>query len=285
MLTLAILQTLIRCSLICLYLRLLGASRSFAIASYTLMWIIVAGGAASLLVAAFRCSPIQAAWKPEISHEYCIDLRKYTISATIANSVLDFAVLIVPVTMLGRLQGHSTKFKMAISAVFMVGTLPVPPCKARTCDHNLLMLHSTCVASVLRSVASISIGKIHSNWEYLPTLFWTFVEVNLALVCSCLPAMIPLAQAIMSFFDDAGTAGKSAVQSKLAPSHSRQLEPKQPFSKHDRDSALARPQMATRAISNCHIPGSTRNSNTVSLRVIQLSGNSILQVADKELIV
>lgn len=97
--------------------------------------------------------------------------------------------------------------------------------------------------------------------------------------------MMPLAKAIMSVFSDSGTASKSPVQRRLAPSHSIQLEPKQPFSEHDRDSALVPPQMATRTMSNGHFPGSTRNNNTVSLRVIQLSGNSILQVADKELIV
>ena len=147
------------------------------------------------------------------------------------------------------------------------------------------MLTSTCVASVLRSVASVSIGTIHSSWEFLPTLFWTFVEINLALVCSCLPVMIPLVKAIMSVFGDSSTANKSTVQRRLAPFHSMQLEPKQPFSEYGRDSTLLPRQMATRTTSNGHIPGSTRNSNTVSLRVIQLSGNRILQVADKELIV
>lgn len=125
--TLAILQTLIRCSIICLYLRVLGATKSFAIASYALMSIVVAGGAASLLAAVFGCSPIQAAWKPEGFHDYCIDLWKYTISTTITNSVLDFAVLILPVTMVGRLQGNSIKFKVVIGAVFMVGMLSVLP--------------------------------------------------------------------------------------------------------------------------------------------------------------
>ena len=249
------------------------------------MFIVVAGGAASLLVAVFRCSPIQAAWKPEVLHEYCINLQKYTISTTIDNSVLDFAVLILPATMVGRLQGHSKKFKVAISAVFVVGTLSVPPYKTRTRGHDILMLSSTCVASVLRSVASLGIDTIHSNWEYLPILFWTFVEVNLALVCACLPAMIPLAQAIASFFDDSGPTSKRVVDRRLAAPHSRQVEPKLPFSKHERDSTLAPPQMAMRAMPNCHTPRSTRNSNTISLRVLQLSENGILQVADKELVV
>ena len=97
--------------------------------------------------------------------------------------------------------------------------------------------------------------------------------------------MIPLAQAIMSCFDDSGTTSKSAVQRRLGASHSRQLELKQPFSRYDGDSTLVPPRMATRIMANGHISGPTRNSNTVSLRVIQLSGNSILQVADKELIV
>ena len=147
------------------------------------------------------------------------------------------------------------------------------------------MLTSTCAASVLRFVASVSIGTMHSSWEYLPTLFWTFVEINLALVCSCLPAMIPLTKAIMSVFGDSGTAKKSPGQRRLAPSHSMQSEPQQPFSEHDRHFSLVPPQMARRTASNGHIPGSRRSNNTVSLRVIQLSGNSILQVADKELIV
>ena len=91
------------------------------------MSIVIAGGGASLLAAVFRCSPIQAAWKLAEFHDYCVDPRKYTISTTITDSVLDFAVLVLPVTMVGRLQGNSTKFKVVIGAVFMVGMLSVLP--------------------------------------------------------------------------------------------------------------------------------------------------------------
>lgn len=102
-----------------------GANKGFTIAAYTLLAITIAGGAGFLVTAVFQCSPIEAAWKPEVHHEYCINLPKYSLSTAITNNVLDIAVLILPLVMVGHLKGHSIKRKIAISAIYLIGTLSV----------------------------------------------------------------------------------------------------------------------------------------------------------------
>lgn len=57
------------------------------------------------------------------------------------------------------------------------------------------------------------------------------------------------------------------------------------FSSFEADSALVSAPLQARMPANGRLPVSGRNSNTVSLRVIQLSGDNIVQVADKEFVV
>ena len=98
-------------------------NRGFTAAAYSLLALLIAWGMGSLLAAVFQCSPIQAAWKPKEAHEYCINIRKYHLSTNIANNILCIAVLLLPIPMVWRLTGLSTKRKIAIAFVFLLGTL------------------------------------------------------------------------------------------------------------------------------------------------------------------
>lgn len=123
------------------------------------------------------------------------------------------------------------------------------------------------------------------SWGYLPTLFWSFLEINLAVVCANLPATVPLAQAISRAFCTSESSSRSAAPGKVNATLPRQPEPMRLFSSFEADSALIPAPLQIRVPANGRLPVPGGNSNMVSLRVIQLSGDNVVRVADKEFVV
>ena len=64
-----------------------------------------------------------AAWKINVPHKYCFDLQKYLLGTNVANNLLDFSVLILPIPMVWRMINLSIRRKAAITAIFLTGTL------------------------------------------------------------------------------------------------------------------------------------------------------------------
>jgi len=118
-----ILVTIIKCSTICLYLRIFRTNEAFAIAAHTVAGLVIAWRAATMLVAIFECSPIEAYWKTDIPRNYSIDLQSYLLGTNIVNNLLDFAVLILPVPMVWKMLNLSIKRKAAVTAIFLIGIL------------------------------------------------------------------------------------------------------------------------------------------------------------------
>ena len=147
-------------------------------------------------------------------------------------------------------------------------------------DHKLskLTVSSTCVASVFRSIALLGVGAIGPSWRYLPSLFWGTIEINLAIICSCLPTCSSLASAITRAF----CGSRSTEPGRFEPTLSRHPLSMAAPSRISIDPSLVPQPLAIRTP---RIPTSGRNSNSVSLRVIQLSEDGIVRLADKELIV
>ena len=63
-------------------------------------------------------------------------------------------------------------------------------------------MHSVCVVSILRLAALIYVPPIYyATWAGHPIAVWTGIEVNLALICSCLPPLRPLAARLWKKFE------------------------------------------------------------------------------------
>ena len=97
--------------------------------------------------------------------------------------------------------------------------------------------------------------------------------------------MVPLAQAISNAFSTSKPSSRSAAPGKFDATLSRQPEPMRLFSSFEADSALVPAPLQIRMPANGRLPVSGRNSNVVSLSVIQLSGENMVRVADKQFVV
>lgn len=87
------------------------------------MWLVVlAYFVADTLVAVFECSPIGFYWDKAIKGGTCINQDAFYRWNGVANLLIDFSILVLPMMMVWRLN-LDTRSKITLSAVFLLGTL------------------------------------------------------------------------------------------------------------------------------------------------------------------
>lgn len=69
----------------------------------------------------FQCVPRPKIWNPMLPGQ-CIDINSTFVATGVINVIDDFAILILPIAWILKLQ-TTTKKKLSISAVFLVGLL------------------------------------------------------------------------------------------------------------------------------------------------------------------
>ena len=111
--------TLIKCSILCLYLRIFNINRTFRKVCYGLLGFVLAWGLAITLVTIFQCTPVQAAWDKLIQPQQCFDLEHFVIGTNVPNIIADAAVIILPIPLVWKLQ-LSVMRKVGIVVVFLL---------------------------------------------------------------------------------------------------------------------------------------------------------------------
>lgn len=119
--------TFIRQSLLCLYLRLVHDSgmKGFRWAIHSATFINAAIGIAFLCLTIFQCTPVHAywAWPPEPGAK-CLDEGITTLVCGILVTIVDFAILMLPIPIILRLQ-MSLREKLGVIALLNLGLIAV----------------------------------------------------------------------------------------------------------------------------------------------------------------
>ncbi|KAH7109998.1 hypothetical protein B0J13DRAFT_578421 [Dactylonectria estremocensis] len=140
------------------------------LATCSLVWLII-----RTFLAIFHCVPVQAFWDKTIEGAMCsINDSKFFFGTVLVHLIIDVFILVLPVLQVKRLQLRSAQ-KAAVISLFMFGTL-------------------VCVASIVVLVESL---KFDPSSPEMPSdiasiMIWATVEVNLAIVSSCLPILRPI---------------------------------------------------------------------------------------------
>ena len=120
--------TAIKCSILMLYLRLFGVRLLFRKLIYGMLALVVGWCIAVVFAAIFQASPPKLLWTTNLNDlpkgYHHIDFPAYLIGSAVPNVVMDFAILLLPVSIVWQLQISMSR-KMALSAVFAVGALYV----------------------------------------------------------------------------------------------------------------------------------------------------------------
>lgn len=169
------LLTATKISILLFYLRIFPNTR-FYIAAYTTIGLVLATGVAFILAQILQCLPIRYNWDRlqddpylEANHK-CADVLLLVESAAIASIVLDGLVLVLPLPVLARLQVDWRR-KQAILLMFGVGIF----CVLAGCVRLYYIMHVY--------------ETTNPSWEYTDTFVWTSIEMCIAVLVSCLPAL------------------------------------------------------------------------------------------------
>ncbi|MCJ1456330.1 hypothetical protein MMC28_006691 [Mycoblastus sanguinarius] len=171
--------TSIKTSILLFYIRLFGVHRPFEIAVYVTQTVVIAWCLASLLMAIFQCEPISDFWASQEARTNCTAANALLVATAVPNTVIDFVILVLPLTMVWKLQ-LSIRRKVALTSSFLIGTL-------------------VCVASIMRLLAVAQVNKPQrgdSDWKYARPLIWSNAETSIGIICACLPTLHPLLHAV-----------------------------------------------------------------------------------------
>ncbi|KAI1802948.1 hypothetical protein F4811DRAFT_364769 [Daldinia bambusicola] len=209
-------SSLIKMSIVTSYLRIWNGKR-FKLFCYSLVLFISLFGLVLFFGGVFACVPVYLSWilpnpspssgpgsgsGTDTTHDrFCIDLPLFMFATSIVNTALDLAVLAVPVPLLRRLR-IAPRQRVALTAVFTVGAV-------------------VCIASIMRLLALYHLMPRSSSGSTakdpsasgLSVGIWSGVELDLAIICACLPTLRPMVARAFPRLLGSGSGTTAAVDS------------------------------------------------------------------------
>ncbi|GFG13385.1 hypothetical protein IFM5058_06420 [Aspergillus udagawae] len=167
----------VKISIVVFLKRLLGAVRVYAIISNCLIAFIAVWALTAVLVNTFQCTPVQYYYDKTLKG-HCMkgQVQFFQTMGSIA-LIEDVIILCLPIPIVWRLQ-ITFRQKIALTVIFSLGGL--------VCIFSLMRLiefRHFVVTDLASSSAKESI--------------WTCLELDVAIICGCLPLLKPLVQGFL----------------------------------------------------------------------------------------
>ncbi|KAL7803685.1 GPCR, PTH11-type [Trichoderma aethiopicum] len=123
-------------------------------------------------IAAFQCTPVKYYWeKWDGEHQgTCFDINAIAWSNAAISIAVDIWVLAIPLWQLRSLN-LDWRRKVGVAVMFCLGAFVT-------------------IVSILRLKSLIQFGtdSLNPTWDFLDVSLWSVVEINVGLICVCLPA-------------------------------------------------------------------------------------------------
>ncbi|KAF3069124.1 integral membrane protein [Daldinia childiae] len=167
-------------SIVTSYLRIWSGKR-FKLLCHAFLCVISIFGLTLFLGGIFACVPVSLSWAPpppsgpdsRDPRRRCMDLPLFMFATSILNTAIDLAILAIPAPLFRKLQ-IAPKQRAALTAVFAIGVV-------------------VCVASVMRLVTLQHVRRTEDpSVSGLPLGIWSGVELDLGIICACLPTLRPM---------------------------------------------------------------------------------------------
>ncbi|THZ19006.1 hypothetical protein D6C89_07985 [Aureobasidium pullulans] len=169
--------TFARASLICFYFRLIKDT-GYSLSKWVL-WATfaynVAIGVAFVILAVFLCTPVEAYWVfPMMKNARCLDEGPVTLVAGVLNCISDLLVTLLPIPIIMGLN-MPLRQRIGVSILLSLGLVVT-------------------VAGVVRTyyIWRTLMDTYDETWDSMPLYICATVEIDLAILCGCAPALKPL---------------------------------------------------------------------------------------------
>ncbi|TVY73938.1 Satratoxin biosynthesis SC1 cluster protein 4 [Fusarium oxysporum f. sp. cubense] len=193
---------LVKIGILLQYRRIFAIPILQALTFYGLV-IMVAWTITIAFLNALICVPVAKFWNSTIPGHCTDPLTVWYVMAGF-NLVTDITVFCMPLPVIGSLN-LPRRQKIMLLAIFSIGFL--------TCAISIYRIHT------LKTAASTK----DPNWDNVDAAIWSFLEVTLAIITSCLPNLRPLFSKLMpKLFASSFCRGDRPYVYGYTPTHSSQ---------------------------------------------------------------
>lgn len=185
-------------SILVFYLTLSKSNHTFRWATIGTLFVVNAGGFALTMLNIWQCTPAAAVFhNPIPDTASCTDIVTIYLSSAPLNIITDLAILFLPMPILTSMR-LPRKQKIILIVTFSFGVFVAAVDVVRI--------------AYLQSAAETRLQNIHNNenepntltsestdfpWYASLSFMWSVVEVNIGIMCACVPALKPLASRFM----------------------------------------------------------------------------------------
>ncbi|PVH94791.1 hypothetical protein DM02DRAFT_538717 [Periconia macrospinosa] len=182
-------------SILAFYWRLFKMNTLVRHSIVVLATIVSMWGIAVFVIVVTQCRPLEGFWDKTIKADCTVDSYKFFYGNSTPNIITDILLMLAPLPAIWTLHLEFRQ-KVSLSGIFLLGIFVT-------------------AVSITRLVflVSLNIADPDVTWVFIDPQIWTCVELNIAVVCGCLPQLRPLLLLITTG-SAAGTKVASKRQSK-----------------------------------------------------------------------
>ncbi|KAH8693165.1 putative MFS monosaccharide transporter [Talaromyces proteolyticus] len=182
----------LKMSILIFFLSLSKTDKVFRWAIYATMFVVNASGFALTMVNVFQCRPVSAAiWFPVNGDAKCTDIVTIYLSSAPVNLITDIAIFLLPVPILTKLR-LPKKQKVILIITFSFGFFTAIVDVIRVA---YLQNAATSRAQMIQTSGSSTHNTKFNqdfSWYGAFTFMWSAIEVNIGIMCACVPGLKPL---------------------------------------------------------------------------------------------
>ncbi|KAJ6122458.1 Major facilitator superfamily domain general substrate transporter [Penicillium capsulatum] len=208
----------VKTSILVFYLTLTRNQKVARWANYVTLAVVNAAGLALTLLNVFQCRPIAAVFLSTVpAYATCIDIVTLYLSSSPVNIITDLAILFLPMPILTQMR-LPYKQKVILVITFSFGFF--------VAVVDVIRIAFLQQAAISRRVAFKTVHIQNAtgpdfSWYASLSFMWSVVEVNVSVICGCVPSLKPLVARLLPKLirdtDDSshtsphGVAGESPV--------------------------------------------------------------------------
>ncbi|KAG5995234.1 hypothetical protein E4U43_003074 [Claviceps pusilla] len=167
-----ILMTSIKLSLLCFYLTIFPNKR-VRVLLWSTVAVNLAWGFGCILVTIFQCTPVQNYWLRYLQQEgtgKCLNMNSLGWANGAVSVIIDIWIIGIPLYQIRKLELHWKK-KLGAIIMFLTGAFVT-------------------IVSILRLQSLVYFySSTNPTWDLWYTAWWSTIEINVGLICVCLPTV------------------------------------------------------------------------------------------------
>ncbi|KAL6162508.1 hypothetical protein ACJQWK_11432 [Exserohilum turcicum] len=201
--------TTTKVSILVQYLRIFTVRR-FRVACFALLAVVIFYGAWAVVSSIFICQPLAFSWNKAIPNGRCMNQLIIWVTNAAVNITLDVIIVIMP--------------------LLVVRNLPISKSQRKGLEAMFVLSGTVTLVSIIRLYTLDSISNSNNvSFDNTDHATLSVVEVNVGIICACIPAMRPLFALIMpQYFSDPPRNSKgrfanmhNAERGMIAPRNTR----------------------------------------------------------------